>query len=139
MHLEDNRIKGLVKNVSEKNKGILLFTPEGENWWNLLGDKIKITKRLKGKEVELSIVNLEKHSFSYLEVTKENVQEKDDYWAKRLERDIQQDRYRGKGAALNTAIEIIKAKKYDLTGHTDQEVLDRAIILAQDIIKWIEK
>lgn len=144
--MADNKIKGIVKVVSEDKGGIFLFTKDDQtgSWWNSVGDlaKNQVKKGLKGTEIELTIVNLEKRKFSHVNILNcQSVQtnDKDDYWAKRLERDIVQDRYRGKGAALNTAVEVIKAKNGDLKQLTDKEVLDKAKLLAQDIIQWIEQ
>jgi hypothetical protein len=67
-----NKLKGIVKLVSDKTKGILLLLPDGsEAWWNPIGDSAKqVTPALKGSEVEVTIVNQEKRSFSYLEIVK---------------------------------------------------------------------
>lgn len=74
--MTDNKYKGIVKNISMKTKGVLILNKDGsEEWWNPLGDKVKaiITPELKGNEVELTIINQEKRSFSYLSVLKQNV------------------------------------------------------------------
>lgn len=71
----DNKTKGIVKAVNKN--GILLITPEYQEgqWWNGLGAVASsIIQELKGKEIELSIINQEKRSFSYLNITKDNVQ-----------------------------------------------------------------
>lgn len=73
-----NKVKGIVKAVSNKNGSILLFeayTLE-DHWWNGIGDtpKQQIKQQLKGKEIELTVVNQEKKTFSYLKVLNENVQ-----------------------------------------------------------------
>mgnify|MGYP003147206702 CR=1 FL=1 len=73
-----NKHKGIVKNISMKTKGILIINKDlSEEWWNPLSDKAKelITPDLKGNEVELTIINQEKRSFSYLVVLKQNVSE----------------------------------------------------------------
>jgi len=80
--MEDNKIKGIVKNLSNKTKGILLETPENLEgiWWNPLGDNVKafIKPELKGCEVELTVVNQEHHTFSFITVVQENhIQEKE--------------------------------------------------------------
>lgn len=72
--MTDNKLIGIVKNLSEKTKGILLQTPEetGGLWFNPIGDKVKeyITSDLKGKEIELSIVDVQKRTFSFLKILK---------------------------------------------------------------------
>lgn len=70
---EPNKIKGIVKTLSEKTKGVLLIMPDqSEVWWNPMGDGVKqfITPDIKGNEVELTIVNQEKRLFSFLKVVK---------------------------------------------------------------------
>lgn len=73
----DNKINGIVKAVSMSNGGILLITKDNTHgiWWNSVGDKAKnlIKEDLKDKEIELTIVNKEKHTFSYLKVLNGNV------------------------------------------------------------------
>ena len=54
----DNKMKGIVKDIS--NKGILLLTPQIEQgeWWNPIGDRAKkqVTIESISNEVELTIV-----------------------------------------------------------------------------------
>jgi len=71
--MENNKIKGIVKIVSEKNKGLFILIEGNTNgvWWN--GVNVGVTKDLKGKEVELTIMDQEKRKFSYLTVLNENV------------------------------------------------------------------
>jgi len=66
--MENNKIKGIVKTVSEKNKGLFILIEGNTNgvWWN--GINVEVTKDMKGKEVELTIMDQEKRKFSYLTV-----------------------------------------------------------------------
>ena len=76
--IENNKIKGIVKAVSEKNKSLLLQTkdsPDG-NWWKGV-DKAQeyVKKELKGNEIELTILNTEKRLFSYINTLCTEVQQ----------------------------------------------------------------
>lgn len=73
----DNKLTGIVKQVSNKNKGILLIYKDNEeelieSWFNYVGgnDEVMklITDSIRRKEVELTISNIEKRTFSYLRI-----------------------------------------------------------------------
>ena len=74
--MTDNKIQGIVKIVSDKTKGILLITPEDNegSWYNPISEKVKdyVVQDLRGKEVELSVVDIQKRTFSFLKILNGN-------------------------------------------------------------------
>lgn len=109
--MEDIKIKGIVKAVRKDCTGLLLLNNKNEEqWFKGVGNVLKYIKpELKGNEIMITLINQETHTFSYLEVLKENVQcnEKDDFWLRREEREIGKDQRMSKGASLNTAVTIL--------------------------------
>lgn len=132
---DENRIVGIVKNISDKTHGILLGYKDGsEQWWNPIGDNVKkyVRKDIVGHEVSLSIVNQQNHTFSFVKKLKDqNVQEKEDnsYWARK-------DTRIGRMAALNTAVKILEVSHHPQ--RDERKFLVTAESLAQDIIRWVE-
>jgi len=77
MGMIDNKLTGIVKATNKKQTGLLLIYKDSEDeliesWFNLIGDNDEIMKlitlNLRRKEIELTISNIEKRTFSYLRI-----------------------------------------------------------------------
>jgi len=139
---EEIKIKGIVKAVKKDLTGFLLWEKEGqENWYKGIGKVLEYIKpELKGKEIEITLINQEHHTFSYLRILKDTngqMEKKEDYWAKREDREEIKSRQIGRIAALNSAIEIMKVSQCQI--HTPSDILSQAQILAQNILKWVQE
>lgn len=134
--MEDNQVVGIIKAVRKDCTGILLQTKEKEQWFKGIGNVLgSINQNLKGSTVLLTLTS--NYVFTSLKVLEQSNQTvKDDYWARREVREKQQDTYRGKGAALNSAIDILTNSRHE--GFTPKQFLTEAQSLAHDIIRWIE-
>ena len=103
--------------------------------------KDKMQKSMEGHRIKFDVLP-ESNSFTDFQLEEKEVMNKDDYWQRKEERDIQQDRARGRGAALNTSVEIIKAALQ--TGHNTAEIenqddfLDEAKKMADKIFTWTQ-
>jgi len=133
-------MQGLITFVSNKTKGIKLDNKE--EWYNPKGEaKDKMQKSMEGHRIKFDVLP-ESNSFTDFQLQEKEVMNKDDYWQRKEERDIQQDRARGRGAALNTSVEIIKAALQ--TGHNTAEIenqddfLDEAKKMADKIFTWTQ-
>lgn len=138
---------GIVKIVAKT--GGIIFEDEPDKWYNPTASaKNYITPEMKGKSVTIRLADNDEQKFSFIFVDKEQPQQhqetvkksnsgpdpvmtKDDYWKRKELRDLEQDAMRGRGAALNTAIEMLKSKNEPIK-------LDQATQLANEIIKWVE-
>jgi len=133
-------IQGIISYIAN-TKGIKL---EGSDlWFNPKGEAIKlIVPELKGCKVELIVYDEEKRYFSEIKLLEAAKNEpevlgKEDYWKNKEQRDIIREKKLSNGAALNTAIEILKFSE-DRPEHS-KDILEAAVSLSKEIKKVIEQ
>jgi len=146
--------KGIVKRVSSQYAGLML--DDSDKWFN--ADKScndQVVEGLKGSCVEL-VLN-DKGKFTSVTVVggtagsnqKPNLNGSGGYWEEKAVRDAENDVKRGRGAALNTSVELVGlALRYgsaDFQG-ADQNgklgpggLLDACEVLALRIVEFVNK
>jgi hypothetical protein len=135
-----SKIQGIVTYIAN-TKGIKL---EGSDiWFNPKGQAINmIVPEIKSSKVELTIFDEAKHLFSDIKILEKSNPEpkqitKEDYWARKEQRDIIREAKLSNGAALNTAIEILKFSED--RPESSNDILDLAVELSKKIKKVIEE
>lgn len=112
----ENKHTGIVKNAAPSTSGIKL---EGEDfYWNVMGKAKEYVKpELKGKSVELTVIDKEAKKVSFVAVkgntsltgnSSPGTNTKDGYWKKKLDLDNARDKRVSRHGAFNTALEAVK-------------------------------
>lgn len=138
--LMSNEIKliGIVKAVNKN--GILLITKDNDKgqWWNGLGKVIEyITQDLRSNEVEITIINQENHTFSYLRVLKENMS-KEVNGSKIGSCEISRDKIIVRQNALSHAASFIDTVATNSNVPNDAKILKEMFFtFAKDCEAWV--